>query len=106
MRSRPRAALARTIAIGTVYVLCHARFTFAHGFVGDRFFPPTIATDDPFATDELSLPTASIFKNPRSPPDWENDSGTEFDKEILPRFALGVSDTYINDNPSAQPGVA
>ncbi|MGA2246926.1 MAG: hypothetical protein ABSH48_18190 [Verrucomicrobiota bacterium] len=28
----------------------------AHGFVGDRFFPPTIATDDPFAMDELSLP--------------------------------------------------
>ena len=27
----------------------------AHGFEGDRFFPPTIQTDDPFATDEFSL---------------------------------------------------
>ena len=28
----------------------------AHGFEGDRFFPPTPLTDDPFAVDELSLP--------------------------------------------------
>ena len=35
----------------------------AHGFVGDRFFPPTIATDDPFATDELLLPSVSYFKS-------------------------------------------
>ena len=36
----------------------------AHGFEGDRFFPPTIATDDPFATDELLLPAVSFFKSP------------------------------------------
>ena len=24
----------------------------AHGFVGDRFFPATILTDDPFVADE------------------------------------------------------
>ena len=29
----------------------------AHGVVGSRFFPATIATDDPFAADELALPT-------------------------------------------------
>ena len=28
---------------------------YAHGFVGDRFFPPTIQTDDPFATDGVAL---------------------------------------------------
>ena len=27
----------------------------AHGIVGDRFFPATIATDDPFAADELAF---------------------------------------------------
>jgi hypothetical protein len=33
-----------------------------HGIVGPRFFPATIATDDPFAAaDELALPTISIF---------------------------------------------
>jgi hypothetical protein len=31
----------------------------AHGFAGDRFFPATILTDDPFVADETSLPTAT-----------------------------------------------
>ena len=35
----------------------------AHGIVGDRFFPATLAVDDPFVADELSLPTFAIFKN-------------------------------------------
>jgi hypothetical protein len=34
----------------------------AHGFVGQRFFPATIATDDPFVADELSLPTISSVR--------------------------------------------
>ena len=71
----------------------------AHGFEGDRFFPPTIQTDDPFATDELSLPTISIFNNPASsdgtPKTREIDIGAEFDKEIFPKFAVGISTTYV-----------
>ena len=37
----------------------------AHGFIGDRFFPPTLATDDPFAVDELSLPSVTAFDDPQ-----------------------------------------
>ena len=33
---------------------------FAHGFAGDRFFPATILTDDPFVADEMSLPTVTL----------------------------------------------
>jgi hypothetical protein len=73
-------------------LLLAAPFAGAHGFVGDRFFPPTIATDDPFATDELLLPSVSFFKDPGSSGQWEDDVGFEFDKEILPNFALGASD--------------
>jgi hypothetical protein len=74
----------------------------AHGFVGDRFFPPTIQTDDPFATDEFSLGFSS-FNNPASddgPKTREIDVSSEFDKEIFPKFALGISGTYINLEPS------
>jgi hypothetical protein len=74
----------------------------AHGFEGDRFFPPTIQTDDPFATDELSFGLQS-FNNPASadgPKTREIDVSTEFDKEIFPKFALGVSGTYINLEPN------
>jgi hypothetical protein len=70
----------------------------AHGIVGDRFFPPTLTTDDPFAVDELSLPSLSLFANPGdgSLSSREIDAGFEFDKEILPNFSLGVSDTFIS----------
>lgn len=36
----------------------------AHGFAGKRFFPATLATEDPFVADELSLPTISSRKAP------------------------------------------
>jgi len=77
----------------------------AHGYAGDRFFPPTITTDDPFAVDELALPTVSYFVNPAddgSPKTRETDISFEFDKEIFPRFALGVSNTYIFQKPDGE----
>jgi hypothetical protein len=65
----------------------------AHGFEGDRFFPPTITTDDPFAVDEFAFPTISVFNNPAegsTPKTREIDFSSEFDKEIFPKFALGI----------------
>ena len=72
-----------------------------HGFEGDRFFPPTIQTDDPFATDEFSVGVQS-FNNPPgddgTPKTREIDVSSEFDKEIFPKFALGISGTNIHLN--------
>jgi hypothetical protein len=78
----------------------------AHGFVGDRFFPPTIATDDPFATDELLLPSVSYSKSSDSPPVSTTDVGFEFDKEIFPKFALGVSGDWLSQKPDGQPATS
>src|SRR5271170_1315010 len=75
----------------------------AHGFVGDRFFPPTIATDDPFATDELLLPSLSYFKGAGNPQTGVTDGGFEFDKEIFPHFALGISGDYLHLEPDGEP---
>jgi hypothetical protein len=78
----------------------------AHGFVGDRFFPPTITSDDPFAVDELGVPTITAFNTPASPGTPESrtfDFGYEFDKEILPHFAIGVSDDYFNQTGHGGP---
>ena len=80
----------------------------AHGFEGDRFFPPTISTDDPFATDEYSI-GVSTFNNPvapdgSTPKTREIDVSSEFDKEIFPKFALGVTGTYTNLQPQAHQG--
>src|SRR5689334_10300576 len=39
----------------------------AHGVVGQRFFPATLTTDDPFVADELSLPTVTHQKTSTDP---------------------------------------
>jgi hypothetical protein len=84
-------------------LIFQASLLYAHGFVGDRFFPPTITTDDPFATDELLLPSFSSIQTPASdgtPQTLVLDTGAEFDKEIFPYFAVGVADDYLSENPS------
>ncbi len=81
--------------------LC-AQIVCAHGFVGDRFFPPTVATDDPFATDELLLPSYSFIQSPGV---TETDLGFEFDKEIFPHLAVGIADQHIFQKPTGQPAV-
>jgi hypothetical protein len=77
-----------------------------HGFVGDRFFPPTITSDDPFAVDELSLPTFTAFNTPAgggAPESRTFDAGLEFDKEIFPHFAVGISDDYLSQTGHGGP---
>jgi len=90
-----RAALACALAI----LIAPAPIR-AHGFESDRFFPPTPLTDDPFAVDELSLP--EIQYNPASA-NRELDVTGSFTKEIFPKFALSIQDTYVNLNPKGGP---
>jgi hypothetical protein len=63
----------------------------AHGVVGDRFFPATITSDDPFAADELALPTITVFNH-------KTDYDFEYSKSILPGFAVGFADGYVEAN--------
>ena len=105
MNKSTRALLACAAACACIAL---APAALAHGIVGDRFFPPTIATDDPFAVDELALPTISWMRNPAgdgSPPFQEIDSVFEFDKEIFPHFAVGIADTFIYQRPYHAPTV-
>ena len=79
--------------------------THAHGIVGDRFFPATIATDDPFAVDELMFPSVSYIKSPAadgSPATGTTGIGFEFTKEIFPKFALGISGDWLHQKPDGQ----
>jgi hypothetical protein len=91
-RRAPRAIVASGLVLGL------ASYARAHGFVGDRFFPPTVLTDDPFAVDELTVPEFTYVTNPAgdgAASTHELDTGFEFDKEIFPHFAIGVSDDNI-----------
>jgi hypothetical protein len=67
---------------------------FAHGFAGDRFFPATITTDDPFAASEMSLPTVTAIREPGPPPLKDVDLSSDLSVLVLPNTALTLSDGY------------
>ena len=59
----------------------------AHGFAGDRFFPATIQTDDPFVADEMSLPT--LTRNPTDATGAQSYAiETDIAKRLTPTFGL------------------
>jgi hypothetical protein len=79
----------------------------AHGIAGDRIFPATIATDDPAAESEASLPTVSWESDPRNPDGTvpsETDIGAELDVEVLPHFAIGIAPTWSSITAKGNPG--
>jgi len=65
----------------------------AHGFAGERFFPATILTDDPFVADEISLPQVSL--NPPAPDgSQETDIQIDLSKRITPNFGFTIGDQW------------
>ena len=69
----------------------------AHGIAGKRFFPATLATDDPFVADELSLPTIATQKMPASgdePATRETDFAIDVSKRVTENFGIGFGATY------------
>jgi len=69
----------------------------AHGFAGKRFFPATLATEDPFVADELSLPTVLWQRLPGegdAPGTRETRFSTEFAKRVTENLGVGIGTTY------------
>jgi len=78
-------------------VLLLAKGAFAHGVVGDRFFPATLTIDDPFVADEMSLPTVSTMKS--QDPDSgvttkENDYSIDIAKRLSRDVGMELGGTY------------
>ncbi|HJW39826.1 MAG TPA: hypothetical protein VJ476_01210 [Rhizomicrobium sp.] len=71
----------------------------AHGIVGDRFFPATITSDDPFAADELALPTITLGNH-------EEDYEFEYTKSIFPHFAVSFGGGYVDAHPPGGPNAS
>ena len=104
-RSGPFAAASRFAGVAIVLVTLSAA-CFAHGVVGQRFFPATIATDDPFVSDELSLPTLSSVRTNATddePSSRESSVSGEFSKRITPDFGLSVGIEHQRLSPRGQP---
>ncbi len=82
-----------TALIAALSLLSFAQRSDAHGFAGDRFFPATIATDDPFVADEMSLPTVTV--NPRaSDGSKEYDVEADLSKRVTRDLGLTFSDQW------------
>ena len=66
----------------------------AHGLIGQRFFPATLAIDDPFVADELSLPTVSFMQlraSGESPALRQTDISAEFSKRLTPNLGFSLA---------------
>ena len=92
------------VLAATVLLSCPGAAS-AHGFAGDRFFPATILTDDPFVADELSLPTFT-----RPPP--AADGSREFDldvdlaKRLTPNLGFTIGYGWQSVRPPGGPAVS
>jgi hypothetical protein len=98
-RSSAGAALGAALAI-----LFHTPDAHAHGFAGQRFFPATILTDDPFVADELSLPT--VARPPTSPDGAQQiDIDVDIAKRITPNFGITLGQGWTHLQPKGLPAV-
>jgi hypothetical protein len=85
-----------------VCALCElgaASLAYGHGFAGARFFPATLSTDDPFVSDELSLPTVSTIRTPDDGGTRETDISVDIAKRITPQFGIEIGETLSVLNP-------
>lgn len=79
----------------------------AHGIVGNRLFPSTLAFDDPAVMDELAFPAVSRLKHPGEGTDVRDDRiGWSFTRLLTPTLAFGVDSGWIHRNwgPSQRSG--
>jgi len=93
--ARLLAALALMVTAACIEPAC------AHGFAGKRFFPATLATDDPFVADELSLPTVSRRRTVADDGSSSVDTSAsiDFTKRITSDFGLGLGATWLRLEP-------
>jgi hypothetical protein len=86
----PRLPLKAALAAG--FLALAAAPAFAHGVVGPRFFPATLATDDPAVADELSLPTVATFEDADGT--HETDVSGEYSKRIFENLGVSIAPAW------------
>jgi hypothetical protein len=83
-----------SLALASFVAVTFTSDAFAHCFVGARFFPATLVTDDPCVADEMSIPTVAWSKTPDVPPATQWDIGVDFSKRITENFGVTVSQDW------------
>jgi hypothetical protein len=104
---RGKALFAYACALASV--LAASTAAEAHGLIGKRFFPATLATDDPFVSDELSLPTISYLKlrgTADAPPTNQIDLSGELSKRLTPDLGISLGGTFTILDPDGGSSVS
>jgi hypothetical protein len=91
-RVRPQASL-RLLAALLALVATGAS---AHEIAGNRFFPATLAIDDPGVNDELAMPTFTMTKSGDEPPIKELDISGEYVKRLTDALGLSVAPAWTH----------
>src|SRR6266545_1888493 len=89
--------------IVTALLIGVASQAWAHGLIGQRFFPATLAIDDPFVADELSLPTISFMRfhsSDEGPGFRQWDISGEFSKRLSPNLGLSLGGNFTILDPA------
>ncbi len=96
----------RAFALALLFSTLSISSTFAHCFVGARFLPATLATDDPCVADEISLPTVAWSRTGDVPPANQTDIEVDLAKRITEDFGIVVGDTWSQIRPPGGPTAA
>jgi hypothetical protein len=101
-----KASSAKIGAFAGMALCIGASPAFSHVIVGNRFFPATLAIDDPGVNDEASLPTFAYLTNPDIILDEGGRRGSrqydysfEYSKRITPDFGISIGDAYTHLTP-------
>src|SRR5262249_38560288 len=96
----------RAFAVALIFTALSAEEAFAHCFAGARFFPATLATDDPCVADELSLPTVGWSKTGDFPSATEWDISVDLAKRITEDFGVSIGSTWSHIRAPGGPTMA
>ncbi len=88
--------LPHTLVLAGLIAAVSTNNAFAHCFVGARFLPATLATDDPCVADEMSLPTVAWARTADVPPASQLDLDFDFSKRITENFGVTFSQGWTS----------
>jgi hypothetical protein len=90
-----RTTLTLALMAGASLIATHPAL--AHGRVGERVFPATMAIEDPAVADELTLPQVQTFKEREDgAASRTTEYSTEYSKRITPDFGLSIEGAYVD----------
>lgn len=104
--TRSRVLAAAAIAALQVFLASQAS---AHCFVGARFFPAGVVSDDPCVADEMSLPTFSTIVTPADddgPATRVTSYSFDYAKRITPDLGIEVGGSFLKLTPQGLRGTS